>query len=918
LSLYRTKNSTAALAIDLTLADPQIARDFVKTIFGHTNLPVHFCSLGNDRDGTHPFRKLDTRDGDELSSFISRWDQAERGLFYCVATLKAGANKRNKENVEELPMLFADIDLKDVEETVEQLEVKLKQLRKPPSVMVRSGNGLHALWLLKEAVELQSDGMIDRVETALKLLADVVGGDHQVTEVARLLRLPGTHNTKHGEFREVSVSHQSELRYELDDLEEWLGEQSPIILRKERLRAVTAGQAGEEDPYLAYYKEAGIKTPIDVKARLDAMMYMGGGDAAIHATQIAVAASLVNSGHTDDEIVELLIAATKAAAGDYGKRWNWRMEERSIRRDIAKWRAKLAKEGKTPAPRQEPDRSSKSPPRADNDNGSAANTEVASSAPAGNSNVVSLATARAKPKPELKADDATHIKIGSAVIGVIQKRGDDLIFMERASWFCDAGLWSMVTDNMWLNVEIEKAVVALSYSSTLRLINETRAWIQRQPSLFRKDVLWDAHGLVPTRSGLIDPRTLEVRPMLPEDYCTWRIEAAYDPIATCPWWLQMLEDVFADRQPEERAATIGVIQEMAGAGLIDNKPRELSKALVFQGGSNFGKSGLLEVLGGLFGQEFNATPIDALEGTHGKMPFLKRRPWVLHEAFDQRKWHFSSDVKTVITGEPININVKNGPVLSQRVTAPILWGTNHPPQFKESSNAIANRLVVIECRREFMPDNHVGAAKEAFRLGLGKPSNVVLKQEMSGLLTWSLQGLQRALERGRLILTEQMTKSLDNIRRDSNLVAGFLDECVNYDMDRRVSVPDFCLAFAQWWLENKGENRVPPSNEAIGKAMAAMADPRIALGGEELRDKRRRYHCGIVLNETGLVFHQAGSENRELAGKIATTTEPKGGVNSLIPEHWLEKPIVRAARDRQMTERAPPGTVALFPGPDEV
>jgi putative DNA primase/helicase len=423
---------------------------------------------------------------------------------------------------------------------------------------------------------------------------------------------------------------------------------------------------------------------------------------------------------------------------------------------------------------------------------------------------------------------------------------------------------------------------------------------------------------VPTRSGLIDPRTLEVRPMLPEDYCTWRIEAEYDPLATCPWWLQMLEDVFADRQPDERAATIGVIQEMAGAGLVDNKPRELSKALVFQGGSNFGKSGLLEVLGGLFGQEFNSTPIDALEGTHGKMPFLKRRPWVLHEAFDQRKWHFSSDVKTVITGEPININVKNGPVLSQRVTAPIFWGTNHPPQFKESSNAIANRLVVIECRREFMPDNHVGAAKEASKLGLGKPSNLVLKQEMSGLLTWALQGLQRALERGRLILTEQMTKSLDDIRRDSNLVAGFLDECVNYDMDRRVSVPDFCLAFAQWWLENKGENRMPPSNEAIGKAMVAMADPRIALGGEELRDKRRRYHCGIVLNEAGLIFHQAGYENRELAGKTATATDPKGDVNSLMPAHWREKSIVKAARDRQRTERAPPGTEALFPEPDGV
>ena len=35
---------------------------------------------------------------------------------------------------------------------------------------------------------------IERVEAALKLLADLVGGDMKVTQVAALMRLPGTHN----------------------------------------------------------------------------------------------------------------------------------------------------------------------------------------------------------------------------------------------------------------------------------------------------------------------------------------------------------------------------------------------------------------------------------------------------------------------------------------------------------------------------------------------------------------------------------------------------------------------------------------------------------------------------------------------------------------------------------------------------
>jgi D5 N terminal like len=333
-----------------------------------------------------------------------------------------------------------------------------------------------------------------------------------------------------------------------------------------------------------------------------------------------------------------------------------------------------------------------------------------------------------------KKDDKlpNAIICGSCAVYVIQHRGEEIMFTDEGAYQCSDGLWSMSPDRLTslLNVEIEKAAQSRMLPSNNKLITEASGWIRRQKELNRKynDIPWDKHGMVPTKSGLVNPRTGECRPMRPEDYCTWRIEAEYDPNAKCPWWLRMLDDVFSDRTPEERAATISLIQELAGVGLIDEKPRELSRALVFQGGSNFGKSGLLEVLGGLFGQDFNSTPISALEGTHGTMPFVKRRPWVLHEAFDQRKWHFSSDVKTIVTGEPVQINIKNGPVISQRVTAPVFWGTNYPPQFKESSKAIANRLVVIECKREFMPDNHVGAAKEAeLRLAPATPSRGLLR-----------------------------------------------------------------------------------------------------------------------------------------------------------------------------------------------
>ena len=463
----------------------------------------------------------------------------------------------------------------------------------------------------------------------------------------------------------------------------------------------------------------------------------------------------------------------------------------------------------------------------------------------------------------------------------------------------------MTDGDGWLNVEIEKAIMGLGCTSTKRLRGETLAWIKCRPHLWGDKVKWDSHKMVPTKSGLVDPRTLEVIPMRPEHHATWRIECEYDPAATCPWWLQMLEDVFEDRQPEDRAATIRVIQELLGAGLIDEKPRGLSRALIFQGGSNFGKSGLLEVLGGLFGSDVNSTSLEALEGTHGTMQFMRRRPWILHEAFDQKKWHLSSSVKAIVTGEPIDVNVKNGPMLSLRINAPIFWGTNHPPQFKESTKAIVTRLVVIECRREFIEGEPVGAAVEAFKRGMDKPSSLVLAEEMAGLLKWALEGLQRALQRGFIEQTKDMREAGEQIRIESNLVAGFLEECVVYDPDRRVSSPDFCLAFAAWWLENKGENRSVPSNDVIGKALIAMSDSKIATDRVELRDMKRRYYAGIALNEVGLGFHQAGFINNALEGKTSSASVPGAHVNTLIPDSWRERPSIQTMRRAQGVKESP-------------
>lgn len=862
---------------------------FLKVLFGsNTERNIYFASLANsDADPNEPTeRRVITRDPSVIDGFARKWDRSGRGLYFAVGTVRA--QRRVKEEIVETPFIHLDIDFKSVDASEGEILSRLRQARCPPSIIVRSGGGLHCYWLLKESVDTQAS--MERIENVMRQLADLFGGDLSVCEVSRLMRLPGSHNSKYGDMRQVTVEHMSEVRYELDDLEEWLSEVAPVIKRKTADGKAVAAQRspGETNPYLEYAKKRGFTPSLDVDRMLREMTFGN-----IHATQVSVTASLLSTGHTVDETVDIVINATDEAVGDYGMRWNWTRERHRVKRMCETWLRKHPPQQKAQQPQQA-------------DVKDQVRSELANRGQVDQpGQVVQLATAR-KPKPAKKTNAAAHLVLAEALLAVLDERSEAMLFTDSGAYRYVDHLWVQQTDGAmraWLDAELQTAAFALQLEPNNRLMSEARGVIMRDTGLHRRNVRWDAHGQVPTRSGLVNPRTGGLTPAAPEHHCTWRIECHYDPEATCPNWVRMLEDVFAKGGPSDRVLHVLLVQEMLGAGLVDRKPKALSRALILEGGSNTGKSGLLDVLGGLYSDDCHGAPLDTLGSTHALMPFARRAPWVLHEAFDQSKWHLSSVVKALISGDPVQINVKGGPQYDHRFTAPIFWGTNSPPKFKEATRAITNRIVVLKCRREFDPDKPVGAAAVAAELGYGKPSDLVLATELPGVLAWAVTGLRRALARGNFILPDDAREAEQEIRRDSNVIAGFVEDCVERDIDGRVSGPDFSAAFSSWWLEHKGEDRRIPSSESVGKALVALADTTIAVD-PKLRDKHRRYYCGLRLNEEGMRHwrNAVTSEAYVFQGRKASTTEATGDPNDTIPPAWMTKAsVIEMRREQQLS-----------------
>jgi len=123
-------------------------------------------------------------------------NQAGRNIYFGVGLRRKRSGK--KSDVLSIPALWVDLDAKDFSQGKSEALSALDRLPADlsPSMVLDSGHGIHAYWLLEPVVALNGNGEIERVERALRGLAHHLDGDPTVADVARIMRLPGFLNVK--------------------------------------------------------------------------------------------------------------------------------------------------------------------------------------------------------------------------------------------------------------------------------------------------------------------------------------------------------------------------------------------------------------------------------------------------------------------------------------------------------------------------------------------------------------------------------------------------------------------------------------------------------------------------------------------------------------------------------------------------
>lgn len=120
------------------------------------------------------------------------------GIYYGLATKRErreGYQRGTEQTAFMLPAVWCEVDLKEgYYANLDAIKQAIYDMAQPATVITASGGGMHVLWRITP-LEIMPDNL-HVIKEVLRGMAIYLHADTKVADVARVLRLPGTVNTK--------------------------------------------------------------------------------------------------------------------------------------------------------------------------------------------------------------------------------------------------------------------------------------------------------------------------------------------------------------------------------------------------------------------------------------------------------------------------------------------------------------------------------------------------------------------------------------------------------------------------------------------------------------------------------------------------------------------------------------------------
>ena len=335
-----------------------------------------------------------------------------------------------------------------------------------------------------------------------------------------------------------------------------------------------------------------------------------------------------------------------------------------------------------------------------------------------------------------------------------------------------------------------------------------------------------ATEVISCTNGLLDLSTRTLLPHTPALFNEVAVPFDYAPAAATPTaWLEFLAALWPDD-----SESIALLQEYVGYALSGRT--DMQKMLLLIGPSRSGKGTIARMLTELIGRLHVAGPTLASLGTNfGLSPLMGKPLAIISDArLGDQPSHVVVERLLSITGEDmLTVDRKFRDPWSGKLPTRFVILSNELPKFRDSSGAIANRMLILQMTNSF----------------LGREDRTLdarLKAELPGILLWALEGLDRLVENGRFTVPRSSDDATTLMMDLASPMSAFVrDRCIRRP-DAKILVDDL---FAAWkdWAEDNGH--IGGSKSVFGRNLKSAVP---GLRNSEPRGTngvRLKYYLGI-------------------------------------------------------------------------
>ena len=318
--------------------------------------------------------------------------------------------------------------------------------------------------------------------------------------------------------------------------------------------------------------------------------------------------------------------------------------------------------------------------------------------------------------------------------------------------------------------------------------------------LIRRELFDMNKELLNFPNGMFNVETGQMLPHSRDYYSSIQMAFPYDEKATCPEWLQFIEDITAGDEGRHN-----LLQEMFGYCLT--KDVRYQKCFCLIGNGANGKSVLLTVLEAMVG-EANTSHIE-IAFLNSDFQRIKLFNSLVNICNDMKTdvTGTESFFKAIVAGDPINGCYKGENFVDFRPFCKMVFSANRMLTAREVDYSYLRRFCFIEFPVKFV-DELTGAKNE-----MKKQPNVVSKllKELPGIFNWAYQGLKCLREQGKFTETNDQTTMTRELITMANPLISFIEDVIGNGAPHwrdKLNKKEIYQKYSEWCKET---NTIPMS-----------------------------------------------------------------------------------------------------------